>query len=138
MRIHDTRHCAVATLRENLIVRAQWRFICLPRGSSLLIRTYSTPRLFHVHMCICMRVYMRACALPTLVYIRKRNCIGNFSFYVAAVEVSRQRTLFSIRLPRLLCLYNALNTMSLRIVAQAKSHRVSQPVSQLVIQSFPF
>lgn len=39
----------------------------------------------YVYMYAC--VY--ACALPTLVYIRKRNCIGNFSFYVAAVKVPR-------------------------------------------------
>jgi len=50
MRIRDMQHCAAATLRENLIARAQWRFICLPRGSSLLIRTYSTTRLSHVYV----------------------------------------------------------------------------------------
>lgn len=43
MRIHDTRHHVVATLREHLIAWAQWQFICSPREDPF----YADQDVFH-------------------------------------------------------------------------------------------
>lgn len=135
MRIHDMQHCAAATLRPY-------------RESAMAIYLFAKriqfahQDIFHGAFVLCMRVYVyaRAHALLAFAYPQAKLhwrffFLRHFSFYDCK-NSTIAAMLFSMRLARLPCLYNASNAMSLRIVAQAKSQ---QSVSQSFNQTFiPF
>lgn len=83
MRIHDMQHCAAATLRERALSRER-------NGDLSVCQEDPVCSSGHIPRLICFPcMYVRACVtLLAFVYIRKRNCIGDFSFYVAAVKVA--------------------------------------------------